>query len=80
MLPKLAELDVLPPFYLEGREPNASEAETDLHLGKIDYIFYTTKTLKCEGVLDISLARNRPIPDSSECSDHFCIKAVFSFP
>ena len=80
MLPKLAELDVLPPFYIEGREPNASEAETDIHLGTIDYIFYTSKTLKCEGVLDISLGRNRPIPDSSECSDHFCIKAVFSFP
>jgi hypothetical protein len=80
VLPDLAELDVLPPFYVEGREPTATEAESDLYLGKIDYLFFTTKTLKCEGVLDISLGQNRrPIPDSTEPSDHFCIKAIFSF-
>jgi exonuclease III len=82
ILPDLAACEVLPPFYVEGREPTSEEAETDLYLGKIDYIFFTPSTFRCEGVLDISansgIGRRRPIPDSTECSDHFCLKAVFS--
>jgi mRNA deadenylase 3'-5' endonuclease subunit Ccr4 len=76
---QIAALNVLPPFYIEARDPTNEEASKDLYLGVLDYIFFTPKGFKCNGVLDISTYKLRPIPDAIECSDHFALKASFTF-
>ena len=77
-LNELASLNVLPPFYIEARNPTKEEIEQDLFLGVLDYIFFTPNGIKCNGVMDISTYKHRPIPDSRECSDHFALKASFT--
>jgi endonuclease/exonuclease/phosphatase family metal-dependent hydrolase len=75
---RLKSLRVLPDFYVEGRDPLESEVgDATLFQAVFDYIFYSSDTLRCDGVLDISEEKRRPIPDSSEPSDHFCLKACF---
>jgi len=76
---RLIELDVLPEFYITKRQPAGEEEEDrDLFKAVFDYMFYTTDSLRLEGVLDVAAERKRPIPDEHQPSDHFAIKACFT--
>ena len=71
----------LPCWVFQGKEPTSSCFPADSKCRAVDYIWYSTGTLKVSGVLKAPAAKHIEggIPNDVFPSDHLSLKAILAF-